>query len=252
MKINNHISQPSAFISSTFIDLQEERKQVAAILIENGFTVNALEVKPAANGNVRNEIQRGIKESDFIILVVGERYGSIIPKLTLSKSMSITKWEYKFAVNTHGKDALVFFKNVISEAPVHYDDRTLVDFQLKQRLLKEFKAELSIVHKADYFSTAEELAQKVKKALIPTYRDGARALLTKVDDHLREIDRLKQENRRLLSVRPNHFSDNSILDFTSSERVSGLIGSTSELTNKPNNPAAFGLTRSVRGGLAKK
>jgi len=49
MKVNLHTSHPSAFISSTFIDLQDERASVAERLQENGLNVNALDVKPATN-----------------------------------------------------------------------------------------------------------------------------------------------------------------------------------------------------------
>jgi hypothetical protein len=37
MKVNLHTSHPSAFISSTFIDLQGERAAVAEQLKENGY-----------------------------------------------------------------------------------------------------------------------------------------------------------------------------------------------------------------------
>lgn len=155
-------------------------------------------------------------------------------------------------VKYYHKNVLVFFKNVTSNASIHYDDQNSVDFRLKQQSLKKFRTELSSSHNPKYFSTAEELAQEVKNALIPIYRAGVRALLTREEDHLREIDRLNQENQRLSSVLPNHFSDSSILDFASSERGYGLVGATRDLTNKRSDPAAFGLTRSIRGGLAKK
>jgi len=41
MKINEYTSHPSAFISSTFADLKEERASVAKKLKERGLLVNA-------------------------------------------------------------------------------------------------------------------------------------------------------------------------------------------------------------------
>jgi hypothetical protein len=88
MNINVHTSHPSAFISSTFLDLKQERKAVAQILIENGLNVNALDVKPASSQTSKREILNGIRESDFIILIVGERYGSILPQVTGSAKLN--------------------------------------------------------------------------------------------------------------------------------------------------------------------
>lgn len=65
MKINSNTSHPSAFISSTFLDLADERKAVAKALNEAKINVNALDVKPASNNSSKEEIINGIKESDF-------------------------------------------------------------------------------------------------------------------------------------------------------------------------------------------
>lgn len=199
MNINLHTSHPSAFISSTFIDLKEERDAVAKVLQEYKLNINALDVKPASNDSSRKVILRGIEESDFIILIVGERYGSIIPRMTLSKEISITKWEYQRAVN-FGKYALVYFKNVESEDPKHYDDQGTVEFETKRQYLAEFKKELSGKHNPNYFTTPEELAERVRKAIIPTYRSGVQALLSKNESLLKKIEALEQENARLKST----------------------------------------------------
>ena len=132
MKINIHTSHPSAFISSTFLDLQQERNAVANVLRESNLNINALDVKPASNDSSRKEILSGIKESDFIILIIGERYGSIIPKMTLSKKLSITRWEYVKAVKHFGKYALVYFKEVESNDPIYYDNFQLDGYKMKR------------------------------------------------------------------------------------------------------------------------
>jgi len=131
MKINIHTSHPSAFISSTFLDLEQERHAVANVLRDSNLNINALDVKPASNDSSRKEILTGIKEGDFIILIVGERYGSIIPKMTMSNTLSITRWEYRKAVRTYGKPALVYFKRVESKDPKYYDDSRSIDYEKK-------------------------------------------------------------------------------------------------------------------------
>lgn len=207
MKINIHTSHSSAFISSTFIDLQQERNAVAKVLREANLNVNALDIKPASSNSSRKEIISGIKESDFIILIVGERYGSIIPRMTLKKDMSITRWEYDQAVRIYGKNVLVYFKKIQSDDQIHFDDRSLEDFEIKQTYLRDFKELLSNSHKPDYFSTADELAEKIKKAIIPTYRSGVKDLVIENESLRKRIGSLEQEvlkikNESLTHIEP--------------------------------------------------
>jgi hypothetical protein len=191
---SRNTSHPSAFISSTFLDFKEERKAVARILQAYNLNVNALDIKPASNSNSKKEILNGIKESDFIILIVGQRYGSIIPEMTGSERNSITKWEYSQA-RLMRKDILVFFKEHIGENIV--DHKTLLD---------EFKKNLARNHNPKYFSTVSELEDEVRKALIPAYRAGVTSLLSKLDELKNEIVQLRQENQKLIQI-PNKNSD---------------------------------------------
>jgi len=240
LKINIHTSHPSVFISSTFIDLEEERKAVAEVLINSNLNINALDVKPASNDRSAKEILTGIRESDFIILIIGERYGSIIKEMTSSPELSITRWEYIKAVRILRKDVLVYFKKVNSDHPMYYDDRNASDYQMKRILLKKFKQELSSRHNPKYFSTSEELAREVKNALIPTYRSGIRTLLSRQENLLRQIDELKQENQRLKTIQSNCRSTGRLMDLArSSEEYSlrGIIGD----TNKTEGITSFGL-----------
>ncbi|MFH1950313.1 MAG: DUF4062 domain-containing protein, partial [Pseudomonadota bacterium] len=167
MKINRNTSHPSAFISSTFADLKEERRAVAQVLAMAGVNVNALDVKPASNDSSQKEIRNGIKESDFIIVIVGERYGTMNQKITKLRNLSLTKWEYTVAARWNSKSALVFFKNISSPRRDQLDDDDS-DFDLKRGYLKKFKEELSARHNPKYFETPEDLANEIKKALIPT------------------------------------------------------------------------------------
>lgn len=197
MKINIHTSHPSAFISSTFVDLEQERGAVAKVLRDSDLNINALDVKPASNDSSRKEILTGIKESDFIILIVGERYGSIIPRMTFSKTQSITRWEYVMATKSHGKHVLAYFKRVESNEEIFYDDRQSSDFEMKRTQLVEFKKHLSMAHNPKYFTTADELAEEVRKAIIPTYRAGVKSLIAKNELLTKEVETLKQKVEKL-------------------------------------------------------
>ncbi|MDH5651786.1 MAG: DUF4062 domain-containing protein [Gammaproteobacteria bacterium] len=195
MKINMHTSHPSAFISSTFLDLESERKAVANVLREFNMNINALDIKPASSGSSRNEIITGIKESDFLVLIVGERYGSIIPQMTNSDRLSITKWEYLYAINHFKKDVLVYFKNVKSDDEIFYDDKYASDYNIKRKLLNDFKKKLSERHSPKYFSTIDELEKEIKNALIPIYRGGIKRLINENEKLRKDIETLRSSSQ---------------------------------------------------------
>lgn len=186
MNINRNTSHPSAFISSTFLDLKDERRAVAAILKKSNLNVNALDIRPASNNKSNVEILNGIKESDFVVLIVGRRYGSIIPEMTGSEMLSITRWEYNQAV-INKKHVLVFFKEFGNDG-----------FGDDSPYLTDFKERLSRSHSPKYFSSIRDLEDEVSNALISIYRAGVSSLLSKLDQAKQEIDQLKQANLKLV------------------------------------------------------
>jgi len=121
MKVNKHTSHPSVFISSTFIDLQEERESVADALHSRGLIINALDTKPTSNNTSTREIIDGIKESDFVVLIIGDRYGSVLKTMTGSYSKSITSWEYEIGIAC-GKPVIAYFKDGESSDPKNHDE----------------------------------------------------------------------------------------------------------------------------------
>lgn len=65
------------FISSTYEDLKEERnKAIQAILTMNQFPIG-MEMFSAADDDQWKIIKEAIDSSDFYILIIGNRYGSI-------------------------------------------------------------------------------------------------------------------------------------------------------------------------------
>lgn len=161
---------PSVFISSTFVDFVSERQAIAEVLKSELINVNALDIQPASNNSSKSQIDRGIREADFVILLVGERYGSILPKMTGGRR-SVTHWEYLLASKKYKKHVLVFFRNnsASNDCWKLYDnpDEELKEKQIK---LKQFKVQLSEHHNPCYFNSISELTDKVKASIIPAYR----------------------------------------------------------------------------------
>lgn len=90
------------FISSTFADLQEERQEIMQALLELDCIPSGMELFPAANDDQWTLIQKVIDDSDYYIVVLGGRYGSIGPG-----GFSYTEMEYRYAVDT-GKPVIAF------------------------------------------------------------------------------------------------------------------------------------------------
>ena len=82
------------FISSTYEDLKEERnKAIQAILTMNQFAIG-MEMFSAANDDQWKIIKEAIDSSDFYILIIGNRYGSIEE----TTGISYTEKEFDYAV----------------------------------------------------------------------------------------------------------------------------------------------------------
>jgi nucleoside 2-deoxyribosyltransferase len=192
MKINMHTSHPSAFISSTFIDLYEDRNEVANALRERGLNVNALDIRPASTQSSRNEILNGIRESDFVILLIGDRFGSILKSMTASDSQSITWWEYVNAKKM-GKPVIAYFKNFDSSDPNSHDDRSDVLYKKKRVLFERFKKIITQRHNPAFYSDPYELAEKLDASLISIYRAGVKTLSSSNSELSSKISQLESE-----------------------------------------------------------
>ena len=81
------------FISSTFKDLSEQRKQAVEVIFEQGHIPIALERFSPANESDLSVIKKAISECQIYILILGHRYGELIPET----NKSYTELEYDIA-----------------------------------------------------------------------------------------------------------------------------------------------------------
>ena len=85
------------FISSTYTDLYEERNEVMQALLELECMPAGMELFPAANDTQWDWIKKVIDESDYYMVIIGGRYGSVHPQ----KKLSYTEMEYRYALETN-------------------------------------------------------------------------------------------------------------------------------------------------------
>jgi hypothetical protein len=81
------------FVSSTFQDLQNERRVVMEQILNMGNIPVGMELFQAANDSQWNYIKRRIQDSDYFIVIIAERYGSVD-----GTGKSFTRREYEFAL----------------------------------------------------------------------------------------------------------------------------------------------------------
>ncbi len=81
------------FVSSTYVDLKEERNQVIRALMEIDCIPAGMELFPAADEEQYEFIKRIIDVCDYYLLIIGGRYGSLT-----AQGMSYTEQEYDYAL----------------------------------------------------------------------------------------------------------------------------------------------------------
>jgi hypothetical protein len=84
------------FVSSTYIDLKEERQAAVEAILTAGHIPAGMELFTAGDQSQMQVIKRWIDESDVFLLILGGRYGSIEPQ----SQKSYIHLEYEYAILT--------------------------------------------------------------------------------------------------------------------------------------------------------
>ncbi|BBH16369.1 hypothetical protein Back2_06560 [Nocardioides baekrokdamisoli] len=143
------------FVSSTYLDLVEERRAVIQALLELDCIPAGMEMFPAASEDQWTLIREVIDVSDFYLVIVGGRYGSVT-----SEGLSYTEKEYDYAVEI-GLPVLGFVHGDPGEIPAN---RTELDPEAREKL-DAFRSKVMKRMVKDYRS-ADELASVVSRGLV--------------------------------------------------------------------------------------
>src|SRR5258705_11287944 len=90
------------FVSSTYEDLKGERQDVTNSLAKAGYIAAGMELFPATDQQQLEYIQRVIGRSDYYVVIVGGRYGSLA-----ENGLSYTENEFDYA-RSRGIPVLAF------------------------------------------------------------------------------------------------------------------------------------------------
>ncbi|MBK7872138.1 MAG: DUF4062 domain-containing protein [Saprospiraceae bacterium] len=122
------------FVSSTYVDLKEERQAAVEAILNAGHIPAGMELFAAGDQSQMEVIRRWIDESDVYLLILGGRYGSIEPE----SGKSYIHLEYEYAI----EKGMPHFALVITDKGLDdkiEKDKRLVLEQDNNKELKAFK-----------------------------------------------------------------------------------------------------------------
>ena len=210
------------FISSTFIDLKDERQAAVSSILKAGHIPAGMELFKAGDKSQWEIIKRWIDESDVYILILGGRYGSI----DSGKGISYTELEYDYAVQTNKPLFAVVIEDDALDQKIKING---LDFIERERPaeLKLFREKV-LQNMSSFFSDLKDIRLTVMESLpeiaqmnnLSGWVSGdeipdVQGLITEIDDLRRKIKDLEKENSQLRSLK----STSSTSDFEELFRV---------------------------------
>lgn len=148
------------FVSSTFIDLQEERRQVIQTVMELDCFPAGMELFPAADEEQWDFIRKVIDDCDYYILILGGRYGSLT-----NEGISYTEKEYDYAVD-QGVPVLGFLHENPDDIPVA---RSEINPETRQKLAL-FRSKVASGRLVRFWKSADSLPGLVALSLTKTIK----------------------------------------------------------------------------------
>ena len=178
------------FVSSTFEDLRPERDQVIKAVLEMGHIPVGMEMFSAADEQQWEIIKKQIDQSDYYVVIVAHRYGS------MDGDISFTEKEYDYAISQK-----VPTLGFIIDPSVPWQDKWIENNNDIKKRLESFKSKVS-GRMVSFWRNLDDLYGKCGIALMKTFtarpREGwVRASEANTAEMTAEITRLSRENGML-------------------------------------------------------
>lgn len=176
------------FVSSTYEDLQEERREVMQALLELDCIPAGMELFPASNEDQWSLIKRVIDDSDYYIVIIGGRYGSVN-----DKGISYTEMEYRYALEVE-KPIIAFLHKAPEEIKSGFTEQK-PEGKIK---LDEFR-NLAKQKMVRYWTSPSELGSVVSRSMVKLMKQFPAIRWVRADSvvdegSMREILKLQKEN----------------------------------------------------------
>lgn len=153
------------FVSSTFEDLKDERKEICQAILESNCIPAGMELFPASNKTQWEVIKKVIDESDFYIVVLAGIYGSVGTDDNGHK-VSYTEMEFDYAFNS-GKPIIALIRGNIDSLPKSKSETS----EKRNRQLKKFYSKVMCGRTIKKWVSKEELRANTIMALNELKKD---------------------------------------------------------------------------------
>ncbi|HET7486948.1 MAG TPA: DUF4062 domain-containing protein [Acidimicrobiales bacterium] len=181
------------YVSSTYEDLREFRREVAESLQKAGYDVVAMETYTACDERPLDKCLADVRECDVYVGIIAWRYGFV----PAGHDRSITELEYQEAGRA-GKQRLMFLAGPRGTQPVDPP-------------VGRLRGELQERHVVAYFETADELARDVLEAVSNWSRKRLEEEIEALRSRQADADRRRRPGReRVVNLPPvdvSHFVD---------------------------------------------
>ncbi|UOR06714.1 DUF4062 domain-containing protein [Hymenobacter aerilatus] len=180
------------FISSTYVDLKEQREQVVKTVLRMGHLPVGMEMFDAADDSQWETIKRHINNSDYYLLIIAHRYGS-----EDSDGMGFTEKEYSYALEQNIPCIAFMIDNSIKDW--HND---FIDSGKQKKKLDKFKARFKN-KLVNFWTSKDNLALQVSHSLSTLITNNPRIGWVRANKATtsplvaEEISRLSKENNEL-------------------------------------------------------
>lgn len=196
------------FVSSTFADLRAERDEIANAIQAMGHIPAGMELFGSDADDSWTVIERTIDLSDYFVLVLAGRYGSLS-----EIGVSFTEREFDYA-QLKRIPILAFVHENTDEIPAGAVEKSAK----AQRLLKAFRSKVTADHQVSFWRSKGDLCTKVVASLARTVETIPRPGWVRGDIET-ELKTLRNE-KQILQERLRQFeyeirSKNAIIDASS-------------------------------------
>lgn len=180
------------FVSSTYVDLIDARKKIIETVLSLYHFPVGMEMFSADDSEQWEIIRETIDASDYYVIIIGHKYGSIAPDGT-----SYTEKEYDYAKSLN-IPVLAFIRNRDVGTKAHERESNPLNEQRLDAFIEKAKANKM----CDFWESIDDLATKVAIALPKVMRRNPRVGWSRGDNSVskeisEELAELSQENRKL-------------------------------------------------------
>ena len=184
------------FVSSTYEDLKTERQAAISCLLDMDCIPVGMEQFPASSLSQWEYIKKMVDMSDYYLLIVAGKYGSIYPE----ENISYTEKEYRYAVKK-GMPILAFLHENIDQLPYNKAGATDKERDRVKKFHNDVKNAGRLV---DFYSDIKDLKYKIAMAMPKIINDVPMSGWVRADQAEKAIDAMVKMNpKRIVMVSCN-------------------------------------------------